>query len=65
VWLEQVQEDMGLTLGDTDFFKLLHEKTALPISQINKAYIVNGVRKRLQARMHPTENVSAFVVLYI
>ncbi len=46
-WLEQVQEDLGLTVGDAGFAQKLHAKTALPVSTIEEAYFTKEVRKRL------------------
>ncbi len=48
-WLEQVQEDMGLTVGERGFWKKLHAATALPLSTIEEAYFTKEVRIRLRS----------------
>ncbi len=47
-WLEQIREDLGLELDDTNLIKALHETTALPLSTIKTVYLVKEVRKRLK-----------------
>ncbi len=46
-WLEQVQEDMELKVGEDGFFEKLHRQTALPLTTIKEAYFTKEVRKLL------------------
>ncbi len=61
-WLEQVQEDMGLTVGDAGFLQKLHAKTSLPVSIIEEAYYVNKVRKRLLSSGTQSDEVSITLI---
>ena len=48
-WLEQVQEDEGLKEDDYGLYEKLHQKTSLPLSTIEEAYLTKKVRKRLSS----------------